>query len=321
MQERGGKRRKLPPVLLPLLAAAALLSAAAWAAGRAAPTGRGPAAAFAAVADIHYAGPAAAGPKGPAALRKLAAALAAAAASGSWDCLAVLGDSKDEDPTLRTRAAGQRNLAQVAAAVRGAWRAPVLWALGNHDVDRGPKADWIAGVGLEYEAFHSRRVGRRVTVVTLDVGFTGEGEPWDCLSCNAENEHRDWNRSFVPAEQLAWLGGQVAQAEAEGRRVVVLSHARLDVPQPGEQRYFVQNAAAVRSALNARTVALVLHGHDHLAVHSPVVLDGIPYYTIPGMVTSSLDAVSWIGVSISGCSVSINGHGPAPSFQYSSPCV
>eukprot|EP01061_Rhynchopus_euleeides_P022152 TRINITY_DN36075_c0_g1_i1.p1 TRINITY_DN36075_c0_g1~~TRINITY_DN36075_c0_g1_i1.p1 ORF type:complete len:416 (+),score=122.27 TRINITY_DN36075_c0_g1_i1:56-1249(+) len=315
---------------------------------------------FAVLTDIHYDG----GPpdtKKGAALQKLRTALtemahegvsplsptssASTAASGSpaplperSPFLAVLGDAKDENDQARTAAAVKQNLADVSSAVRDGWGGDVHWVLGNHDVDRLFKAEWrevVGGHAAGKTYYYARKVGdtfmgsrRPLWVVVLDVGFFSDSVEWGCLSCNEDAEHRGWDFSYVPASEREWLVDTLNAIRASSGVAVVLSHARLDVPQSTrEAALTVRNAAEVRRILAADggvTVPLVLHGHDHAAGHSPQVEDGVLYYTVPAIVDAARGSLPWLAVSVSAaapCYVSIQGHGVAPSINHPFPCT
>merc|ERR1712129_492353 len=112
---------------------------------------------------------------------------------------------------------------------------------------------------------------------------------------------------------------------AEKRKVVVLSHFRLDGDRDVENlthsewlawRVLV-NSAEVRTVFEEfkSTVLAVFHGHDHRAVDSPRIINGIGYYTLIAMVEATeAEKAPWAEVRIypSTCRVQVVGHGEVP---------
>lgn len=224
---------------------------------------------FGLVADPHVADlPDAIGRRYRLAAGRLADAARALRAEGA-ELLVELGDLKDAGPDEASTLA---NLAAAAAALR-AFPGPVHPVLGNHDVDRITKAQFLRGfaegLGLaEPPAPFGAFDVRGIRFVRLDCDFFPDGRE---LS-NGDFNHRDCT---VPPDQVAWLRATLAAAPGP---CVVFCHS----PLTGDWDSVVTNGAEVRAAMEeAGSVVAVFQAHTHGDAFKRI--DGIPYCTVPSI--------------------------------------
>ena len=185
------------------------------------------------------------------------------------EMLFEMGDLKDAGPD---KAATLANLARAAAALR-AFGGPVEPVLGNHDVDRIAKAEFLRGfaegLGLaEPPAPFGARDVRGVRFVRLDGDFFPDGRELDA----GDRNHRVCT---IPQDQLAWLCATLAAAPGP---CVVFCHS----PLTGDWDSVVTNGAEVRAALeeSGRVVA-VFQAHTHADAFKRI--GGVPYCTVPSI--------------------------------------
>lgn len=224
---------------------------------------------FGLVADPHVADlPDAMGRHYRLAVGRLADAAKALRGAGAR-FLVEMGDLKDAGPD---EAGTLANLAAAAGALK-AFGGPVEPVLGNHDVDRISKAQFLQGfadgLGLaEPPAPHAAwRVGA-VTFVRLDCDFFPDGRELDV----GDQNHRDCT---VPPEQLEWLRATLAAAPGP---CVVFCHSLLT----GDWDSVVTNGADVRAVLEAAgNVRAVFQAHTHAFAFKEI--GGIPYCTVPSI--------------------------------------
>ena len=203
-----------------------------------------------------------------AAAGRLAAAAEALAREGA-EFLVEMGDLKDRGPD---RDGTLANLALATGALRG-FPGPVHPVLGNHDVDRISKADflagWAAAFGLAdppapYGAFDVRGV----RFIRLDGDFFPDGRELEI----GDRNHRDCT---IPANQLEWLRGTLAAAPGP---CVVFCHS----PLTSDWDSVITNGAEVRAAFEASgRVVAVFQAHTHHDAFKRI--NGIPYCTVPSI--------------------------------------
>ena len=189
------------------------------------------------LSDIHYDG-------GAKAMNRLYEAVSALNAGGV-EALVVMGDLVNG-----TSGSHARRLLREVSALCDAFRGPVRYMPGNHDLDHLSKAEFYSALGCADSAsrFHFELGGHEV--VCIDGNFSPDGTEYD-------RGNFDWPESFVPEEQLDWLRGRLA---ASLLPVVVLSHQRIDK----ESRFAVRNHAAVREVVSlSGKVKAVFQGHNH----------------------------------------------------------
>lgn len=187
--------------------------------------------------------------------------------------LIELGDFKDEgappeeEETLRFLEEIEAEFARFAG--------PRYHALGNHDIDSISKQQFLSRIentGIDAtRTYYSFDCGG-VHFVILDANFRGDGTPYD-------RGNFDWTDANVPDEQIEWLRRDLATSDLPA---IVFVHQRLD----GEGDVFINNAAAIRDALEAsgKTLA-VFQGHHHAGGYSQI--EGIHYYTLKAVVEGS----------------------------------
>jgi predicted phosphodiesterase len=222
------------------------------------------------------------------------------------DFLVELGDFKDQDQAPQeARTLGfLRHIESVFAGFKG----PRYHVMGNHDVDSLSKAQFLSiaqsGAGAAGEA-HYAFAQKGVRFIVLDADHKADGSDYD-------RGNFDWGDANIDAAQLAWLERTLASA---GEPAVVFIHQQLD----GEGAYYVKNAPAVRRALEASGhVLAVFQGHRHEGAYS--VINGIPYYTLKGVIEGSgpaANAYATVEVREDG-TVWVTGYGKAVSQGFRS---
>ncbi|MCB1204285.1 MAG: metallophosphoesterase [Verrucomicrobiae bacterium] len=139
--------------------------------------------------------------------------------------------------------------------------------LGNHCVDTLTKEEFLGGVGQERSWYSFDREG--VHFVVLDSCFRSDGTPY-------QRKNFDWKDANLPADELEWLRGDLADATGP---VIVFAHQRLD----RDDVHTVRNAPAARGILEqSGKVSAVFQGHSHQ--NDLVDLGGIHYVTLRAMV-------------------------------------
>jgi len=189
------------------------------------------------------------------------------------DFLIELGDFKDQDQAPQeARTLGfLRHIESVLAGFKG----PRYHVMGNHDVDSVSKAQFLSiatsGAAAPGQA-HYAFVQKGVRFVVLDADHKADGSDYD-------RGNFGWDDANIDAAQLAWIERTLAFSREP---VVVFIHQQLD----GEGAYYVKNAPAVRRLLEAPGNVLgVFQGHRHEGAYS--VINGIPYYTLKGVIEGS----------------------------------
>jgi len=179
---------------------------------------------------------------------------------------------------------------------------PHFHVLGNHDFDTlnaTELLDLITSTGVAQGArFYSLVVkSAGLRLITLDADFHHNASSGTYVEYNHEdNSHNPfkWTDAWVPPNQLTWLETQLEAAAADGQKVVVLTHQRLDGCNGHNTSAFcawvddctITNAPTVRSILERTnaTVLAALSGHDHTGALSPQTINGVFYYTVHGMI-------------------------------------
>lgn len=188
------------------------------------------------------------------------------------DFLIELGDFKDLGATADATLANLHAIEAVFRKFNGAR----YHVLGNHDMDRIPKAVTLANItntGIASgKSYYSYDV-KGVHFVVLDATFRPDGTPYD-------SGNFKWTESLVPPAELAWLESDLKKTRLPS---VVFIHQLLDGDRDA---YFVKNAAAVRRVLEqSGRVHTVFQGHYHEGKYARV--QGIHYYTLNAMVMGS----------------------------------
>ena len=202
------------------------------------------------------------------AARRIEAAAKTLRAEGA-EFLVEMGDLKDAGPD---EAGTLANLAAAAGALK-AFGGPVEPVLGNHDVDRISKAQFLRGfadgLGLpEPPAPFGAFDVRGVRFVRLDCDFFPDGRELDA----GDRNHRDCT---VPPDQVAWLRETLAAAPGP---CVVFCHS----PLTSDWDSVVTNGAEVRAAMEeAGSVVAVFQAHTHADAFKQI--EGIPYCTVPSI--------------------------------------
>jgi len=189
--------------------------------------------------------------------------------------LIELGDFKDAGGTAEQTAAFLRTIEGVFSRFKGAR----YHVLGNHDMDRISKAQFLAAIensGFAQARAHYAFDLGGLRAVVLDANYRADGVPY-------EAGNFDWRQAHVPEAELAWLRGELAVTR---RPVVAFVHQRLDAD---EGDVYVRNAAAVRRVLEqSGRVRAVFQGHHHEGGYRAV--NGIHYVTLNALVVGKGEA-------------------------------
>jgi len=235
------------------------------------------------------------------------------------DLAVMLGDYVDDAATAEAERDAIREIDTVFAAFHG----PRHYVLGNHCLSACDKAGFFElvhaasanGLGdrpTADQAYYSFDHGG-MHLVVLDACFTTDGSPY------AFGEYH-WADANVPAQELAWLEADLAEAR---RPTLVLVHQRLDgdAEREAEGEFFVRNAAEVRRVIESSPhVRAVVQGHHH--VNDLRVVAGVPYVTLMAMVDGdgpAHNAYALIDVLRSGA-IDIIGFGQQQSYKLP-PCA
>ncbi|MHC4242519.1 MAG: metallophosphoesterase family protein [Planctomycetota bacterium] len=185
------------------------------------------------------------------------------------DFLIELGDFIDEGASE----AETIYYVQAVEEVFQQFRGPVYHVLGNHDIGRITKDEFLTNikntgvvpVNSRYYSFDLD--GLRIVV--LDGNYLADGT--DCGPGNFE-----WMDTNIPADELKWFKAELCGTD---KPVIVFIHQRLD----GGGSFYVNNSADVRRVMEeSGKVLAVFQGHHHEGGHSRI--GGIHYYTLRAMV-------------------------------------
>ncbi len=197
-------------------------------------------------------------------------------------------------------------------------RSSLHHALGNHDFDVADefKGRVAAELGLRKTYYAIRRAGYRLIVIDTTEVSTYRYGPEDARTAEAEAELRklagagrpyaqNWN-SRVSDAQVTWLAAQLAEATTAGESVLVLGHHPV-VPEEGHCTW---NRSALHDLFKKHPCCKAyLNGHRHSGDH--VILDGVHYLTLHGMLDTAQNAFATVSVFPS--RLEIRGFGRQPS--------
>jgi len=179
----------------------------------------------------------------------------------------MLGDFIDKAPDQATELEYLKTVRQVFAQYAG----DKHFVLGNHDLARLSKAEYLAHCGaISQHSYYSFNAGGWHFVI-LDAGFTKDGAAY-------EAGNFQWKDSNIPATQQEWLAQDLQNAGA--KKTMVFVHQNL---HDESSVYGVKNAKAVRRILEkSGNVLAVLQGHDHQGAYAKI--NGIHYFTLKALV-------------------------------------
>jgi alkaline phosphatase len=186
-------------------------------------------------------------------------------------------------------------------AVYRRFEGPRHHVLGNHDVKRLTKKQFLAETGMPaaHYAFDSAPLRGVVLDADHDQRF---------VSCEARRF--DWTKTYIPPEQQKWLAADLERTQA---KTLVFVHQPLD---DEEGPHGVKNAPDVRRILEASgKVLAVFQGHNHAGSYRRI--NGIHYFTMQGMVEGaglSNNAYAVVTVSPEG-HIRLQGYGRQPSRE------
>ncbi len=205
-----------------------------------------------------------------------------------------LGDLVDKGRTVAEELAYLKHI----DAVYRKLGCPRHYALGNHDLATFTKEEFLKATGMP--AAHYAFDAPPFRCIVLDACYRKDFVPYG-------KGNFVWTDSWIPAEQLRWLEGELKKAEG---KALVFVHQPLD----GDDVHCVRNAAEVRRILGeSGKVAAVFSGHNHKGGYRR--LRGIHYVTLRGMVEGpglESNAYALVTVTPAG-SLTIKGFGAQPS--------
>jgi len=179
----------------------------------------------------------------------------------------MLGDFIDKAPDKSTELAYLKTIRRIFAQYTGGKH----FVLGNHDLARLSKAEFLANCGAATEQSHYAFDAGDYHFVILDAGFTKTGAAYDAGNFQ-------WKDAIIPAAQQEWLAQDLRNART--KKTIVFVHQNL---HDESSIYGVKNAQAVRRILEkSGNVLAVLQGHDHKGVYAKT--NGIHYFTLKALV-------------------------------------
>jgi alkaline phosphatase len=206
----------------------------------------------------------------------------------------MLGDFIDKAPDRAVELEYLETIRQVFSQYAGNKH----FALGNHDLARLSKAEYLANCGavspLSYYSFDAGGYH----FIILDANFRRDETPYDAGNFK-------WVDACIPAAQQEWLEQDLLNAN--GMKTIVFVHQNL---HDESSLYGVKNAKTVRRLLEkSGNVLAVMQGHDHKGAYAKI--NGIHYFTLKALVDgATLKNNSYAVVTLAGNSrVKISGFG------------
>ncbi|MGH7455391.1 MAG: metallophosphoesterase [bacterium] len=179
----------------------------------------------------------------------------------------MLGDFIDKAPDRAVELEYLKTMRQVFSQYAG----DKHFALGNHDLARLSKAEYLAHCGavspLSYYSFDAGGYH----FVILDANFRSDETAYEAGNFK-------WVDAFIPVAEQEWLAQDLRNAN--GMKTIVFVHQNLhDESSP----YGVKNAKTVRRLLEkSGNVLAVMQGHDHKGAYAKI--NGIHYFTLKALV-------------------------------------
>ncbi len=178
--------------------------------------------------------------------------------------------------------------------------------LGNHDLARFTKAEFLQAAGVNPPASYYSFEAGGVHFVVLDGNCHEDGPDF------ARGDFA-WDHAWVSPVQLQWLAHDLALHQRDP--AIVLIHENLERRQGDGalDAHSVRNADAVRQVLEcAGNVRAVIQGHYHPGAFTRI--NGISYITLSAMVTGDSNAFGIVTITADGV-VSLEGFGAQESYR------
>lgn len=199
-------------------------------------------------------------------------------------------------------------------------RMPRHHALGNHDFPL-PRPDVLAKLQMQrpyYSFSHGR--WRLVVLETADICVDGgwpessenyqQAEHWiERLEREGKQHAQPWNGG-IGDQQKQWLQDTLAQAAAEGQRVIVFGHIPLLAAASAEWALLYNHDEIVEILETSGSVVACFSGHEHSGGYAEH--HGIHYVTLQGMVEAPKENAYAI-VDLYDDKIEIRGVGKVPS--------
>ncbi len=179
----------------------------------------------------------------------------------------MLGDFIDKAPNRAVELEYLKTIRQVFARYAG----DKHFVLGNHDLARLSKAEYLANCGaVSQQSYYSFDAGGHHFVI-LDANFRRDEAPYEAGNFK-------WRDACIPVAQQEWLAQDLKRAKA--MKAIVFVHQNLhDESGP----YGVKNAKPVRRLLGeSGNVLAVMQAHDHKGAYAKI--NGIHYFTLKALV-------------------------------------
>lgn len=274
---------------------------------------------FGIITDLHYA------QRDPVTTKFYSSSLEKARASIdhlnelSLEFLVCDGDLKDLNPDDEDIQNKTLEYLRLIEAELTRFKGRTYHVIGNHDIDAITKAQFLervqnSGIPSDQGRYYSFDASG-IHYVVLDANFYKDGR--DHANTSFDPEYK-WYEPFIPESELEWLENDLKNAT--GKNTIVFVHQRVDASEPAPSQLTVINAPEVRKIFETHgDVLAVFHGHDHAAVASPSITNGIIYYTLKAVVEGPFpENNAYAAVSIhDDCTLEILGFGNAVTSKFS----
>ncbi len=182
---------------------------------------------------------------------------------GDVHAMVVMGDlvnAESERHAIR--------LLNEVSALCDAFKGPIYYMPGNHDLDHLSKAQFYNALGRAGDPSRYSFYQGGCTFICLDGNFSPDGTEYS-------RGNFQWQEAVIPDEELVWLEEQIEKAVAP---VALVCHQRLDKACT----HAVRNIETVRKIIEkSGKVNAVFQGHNH--EDDLVQINGTTYYTLSAL--------------------------------------
>jgi hypothetical protein len=205
-------------------------------------------------------------------------------------------------------------------------RAPVYHVIGNHDFDIEPESEdrVLPALGLKKGYYAVAKGSWRLIFLNgfelrypfpADETLRKESEAlYSRLKAEGNENAQRWNGG-ISQSQIAWLEGQLTEAEKAGQKVLVLCHFPL---RPGAAHNLWNDAEVVSVLERHRSVKAYFGAHNHAGNYT--LLNGVHYLTFQAMVeTPAQNAFAVVTLDRKAIRVQGFGREPSRTLELSAP--